>query len=62
MNDEKGDPASDPKIAIHTSDKRKRKVTDTSNIDLQQKILSNPTLLIITMTIDPRIYDRSATC
>ena len=36
-NDAKGDPASNPKVATHTSKGKKRKVTDTSNGDLQQK-------------------------
>ena len=40
-NDAKGDPASDPKLANHTSDGKEIKVTDTSNRDLQQKSLSN---------------------
>ena len=35
-NDAKGNPASDPKIATHTSDGKKIKVTYTSNGDLQQ--------------------------
>ena len=40
-NDAKGDTASHPKVATHTSDGKKRKVTDTSNGFLQQKLLSN---------------------
>ena len=39
MNDAKGDPASDPKIATHTSDGKKRKIRDTSNRYLQQNVL-----------------------
>ena len=35
---------------------------NTSNGDLQQKILSNRTLLIITTRIDHRIGDRTETC
>ena len=62
MNDAKGDPASDPKIATHNSDGKKIKVTDTSNKYLQQKLLSNQNLPIITTTIDPRIDNRAATC
>ena len=54
-NDEKVDLASYPKVANHTSDRNKRKVTDTSNGDLQQKLLSNRNLPITTMTIDPQI-------
>ena len=57
-NDAKGDPESDPKVANHTSDGKKRKVRKTSNINLQQKLLSNWTLPIITTTIDPRIPDK----
>ena len=62
MNDAKGCPESDPKTVTHTSDGKKRKVIDTSNGILQQKILSNRTLLIATTTMDPRIDDRTATC
>ena len=61
-NDAKGDPSRDPKEDTHTSDGKKRKVTDTSNRNLQQKLLSNWTLLIITTTIDPQIPDGFATC
>ena len=61
-SDAKGDPASDPKVATNTSDRKKRKVTDTSNRYLQQKLLSNQTLLIITTRIHPRIDGRVATC
>ena len=57
-----GDPASNPKVATHTNDRKKRKLTGTSNGDLQQKLLSNRTLPIITTTIDPRIEDTVATC
>ena len=55
VNDAKGDPASDLKVATHTIERNKRKVTDTSNGDLRKKILSNQTLPIITETIDPQI-------
>ena len=61
-NDTKGDIASNPRIANHTSDRKIRKVTDTSSKYLQQKLLSNWDLPIITTTIDPRIDDRVATC
>ena len=53
---------SNPKIVTHTSDRKKRKVIDTSNEILQLKILSNWTLLIVTTTTDPRIDYRIATC
>ena len=36
-NDAKGNPASYPKVSTHTIDGKKRKVTDTSNVNLQQK-------------------------
>ena len=58
----KGDPASDSKIAIHTSDGKKRKVTDTSNGYFQQELLSNRTPLIITTVVEPRIEDMAVTC
>ena len=38
-NDAIGDPTRDAKLATHTSDKKKRKVADTSNGILQQKLL-----------------------
>ena len=60
-NDSEGDPTSDPKVATHTSDGKKRKVTDTSNRNLRQKLLINRTLPIITTPIDPQIYDSFAT-
>ena len=60
-NDAEADPASNPKVATHTSDE-KNKVTDTTNENLQQKLLINRTLPIITMTIDTRITDRVANC
>ena len=61
-NDTKVDPLSNRKIVTHISDGKKIKVTDTSNEDLQQKLLSNRTLPIITTTIDPHIDDMVATC
>ena len=60
--DTKVNPTSDPNTATHTSDGKKRKVTETSNGYLQQKLLSNRTLPIITITIDPQTYDRISTC
>ena len=60
-NDTKGDPASNPMIATHTSARKERKFTDTSNVDLQQQILINRTLLIITTKMDPHIDDRIST-
>ena len=61
-NDSKGDPARNPKIATQTSDRKKGKVTDTRNGDLQQKLLSNRNLPIITTTMDPQIDDGVTTC
>ena len=61
-NEAKGDPASNPKTFNHTSDGKKRKVTDTSNRILQHKILSNRTLWTVTMTMDSMIDNRTATC
>ena len=61
-NDSEGDPESNPKIYTPTSDRKERKVTDTSNGYLKQKLLSNRTLPIIVMTMDPKIDDRIATC
>ena len=46
-------------VATHTSDGKK--VTDTSNKHLQQNLLINQTLLIITTPIDPQIDDMVAT-
>ena len=40
-NDAEGDPGSYPKKVTNTSDRKKRKVTDTSNRILQQKLLGN---------------------
>ena len=61
-NNEKGDPASNPKTVTHTSGGNKRKVENTSNETLQQKLLSNRTLPVVTTTMDPRIDNRIATC
>ena len=61
-NDAEGDPRSNPKVATHTSDKKKRKVVNTTNGNLRQKVLSNRTLPIITTIIDHMITDRVDTC
>ena len=61
-NDAKFDPASNPKVATHTSDGKKIKVMDTNNINLEQILLSNLTLLIITTTIDPWVLDIAVIC
>ena len=58
----KSDTASDPKVNTHTSHGKKIKVTDTSNKNLQQQLLINQTLLIITTTIESRINDKVETC
>ena len=39
VNEEKGDPANDTKVATNTSDRNKRKVTDTRNRYLTTKII-----------------------
>ena len=61
-NDLKVDPVSDPKTFIHTSDRKKRKVTDTSSRYFQKNMLIKWTLLINITMMDPRIYNRDATC
>ena len=61
-NDAEGDPERYPKVGTHINDGNKRKVADTSNGNLQQKLLSNRTLPIITTTIDPWIPDGFTTC
>ena len=61
-NDAKVDPTRNPKTVTHTSDENKRKVTDTRNKYLQQKLWSNRTLSIVTTTMDPRIDNSIATC
>ena len=58
-NDEKDDPASDPKTVTHTSD-GKGKVMDTRNGKLQQKILSNRILPVVVPKMNPRIDNRIA--
>ena len=35
-NDAKGDPASNPKVDTHTSDRKKIKIVDTSNGDFKK--------------------------
>ena len=59
-NDAKVDPTNDPKTVTHSSG-GKGKVTNTSNGILQQKLLSNRTLPVVVLTIDPRIDNRIAT-
>ena len=60
-NDAKCESASDLKVDTNTSDRTERTGTDTSNGDLQQKLLSNRNLPITTMTIDPQIDNMVAT-
>ena len=60
--DAKGDPTCYPNLGTHTSDGKKRRVTDTSNRNLQQNLLSHRALPIITTTTDPRISYRVASC
>ena len=56
-NDADGDPKSDQVVATHTSDGKKRKVTDTdtTNGNSPQNLLINRTLPIIIMPIEPQI-------
>ena len=61
-NDAKGGPASDLKKTTQTSNGKKRKITDTRNRVLQQTLLSNRTLPIINMAMDPRIDNRIENC
>ena len=61
-NDADGNISSNPKIATHTSDGKKRKVTKSSNVNLHQTLLINRTLPITTTAIDPRIPHRVTTC
>ena len=52
-DDAEGDPASNPNVANHTCDRKKRKLIDTSNENSQQKLLINRTLPIIITPISP---------
>ena len=58
-DDAESDPNSDPKIANHTSDRKKIKFTDTAtnNGNYPQKLLINWTLPMIIVPIDPKIAD-----
>ena len=58
-DDAERDQKSDPLVATHTSDGKKRKVTDndTTNVNYPPKLLINRTLSIITPSINPRIAD-----
>ena len=58
-NDAKCDPESNPETVTHTSD-GKEKVTDTSNINSQQKSLSNQNLPVVVPEMNPSINDRIA--
>ena len=60
-NDAVDDPSSNPKVDTHSSDLNKRRVIDTSNGNLQQKLLINWKIPIITMKIDPQILERVVT-
>ena len=60
-DDANGNPASDPKTVTHASD-GKKKLADASNGILQKTLLSNQTLTIVTMIMDPRMDDMIATC
>ena len=58
-NDEKGNPAINHNTVNHTSD-GKGKVMNTSNGNSQQKLLSDRTLPVVILTINPRIDNRIA--
>ena len=60
-NDAVDDPSSNPKVDTHSSDLNKRRVIDTSNGNLQQKLFINWKIPIITTTIDPQILERVVT-
>ena len=55
--DAQGDPTRDPKIVTHTSN-RNENFMDTSNGNFEQKLLSNQTIPVIILTINPRISQR----
>ena len=61
-NDAEGDQKSDPLVATHTSDGKKRKVTDTDTTyrNYSHKLLINRTLPVIVAPIDPQIVDGDA--
>ena len=58
-SDVQGDLTRDPKTVTHTIN-GKEKVTDTSNGNFEQTLLSNLNLPIVVLTTNPRIDDRIA--
>ena len=60
--DAESNPKNDPLVATHTSDGKKRKVTDTdtTNRIFPQKLLINRTIPVIISPIDPPIADEVA--
>ena len=58
-DDAESDPKSDPLVATHTSDGKKRKITDTdtTNGNSPQKLLINRTIPVIIPPIEPPIAD-----
>ena len=58
-DDGESDTKRDSFVSTHTSDRKKRKVTDTDtmNVNSPQKYLINPTLPMIIQLTDPRIKD-----
>ena len=58
-DDAESDPKSNPLVATHTREGKKRQVTDTdtTNGNYPQKLLFNRTLPMITPPIEPRIAD-----
>ena len=63
-DDAESDPKSDPLVATHTSDRKKREVTDTDTTkgNSPQKLLMNSTLPIIILLIDLLIADGDVAC
>ena len=52
-----GDPKRNPKTVTHTRN-GKGKVTDTSNRNFEQKLLSNQIIPDVVLTMNPRIYQK----
>ena len=60
MSDAQGDHEIYTKTVTHTSD-GKGKVRYTKNDNIEQELLSNQTLPVVFLKMNPRIYDRNAT-
>ena len=61
-NDAEGDPKMNPNVATYTSDGKKRKVVDTTDVNFLQNLLSNRMLPVITTIIKLRIPDGVVPC